>query len=100
MGKSCKNCKHYSNNYGYCTAKEKNIIDKMGATYCNIYDEKRKVTKELVKCKNCTNLNKYTWCYAKKKCINEDEQEKERRCISFKERRKKANFVKKLARKK
>lgn len=96
MGRSCNNCKYYNLNYEYCSAKETNIIDKMGATYCKTYDEKRKLVEGGVKCVYCANLNRYSWCYEKKKCINEIDQEKERRCVKFKDRRKKKRKIKKL----
>ena len=92
MGKSCNNCKFYRFNDRFCSAKEINIIDKMGATYCKSYDEKRKLSENNVKCNNCLNINKYSWCYEKKKCIDEIEQEKPRRCAKFKTKRNKCQI--------
>lgn len=83
MRRSCINCKNYSYENRYCKEKETNIIDKTGATYCEKYEERRKLESGTVKCCKCNNLNKYGWCREKKRCFNEEEREKERKCIKF-----------------
>lgn len=88
MAKSCKNCRHYSLDSGYCYEKDTTIIDKMGATYCKTYKEKRKLPRGDVKCIYCANLNKYNWCSVKKRCFDETEKEKLRQCIKFKGKKK------------
>ena len=98
MRKSCKNCRNYNWGEGYCLEKQAKIIDKTAASYCKSYYEKRNLPKGEVKCVKCININKYGWCCVKRKCFDETERIKTRRCINFKE--KKSKFVKKLASKK
>ena len=99
MRKSCKNCRNYRVGDQYCKENNIQIIDKMGATYCTQYKEKRKVPKGNVKCIYCANMNKYGWCIEKKKCFNEDEKEQERQCVKFRQRKKKQQKNKKYLKK-
>lgn len=81
--KSCKNCKNYDLNNKYCFFYHLKIIDDVSAEVCKNYKERFKEKKN-IKCLNCLNINKYGYCYIKKKCISEEEKLKKRNCKSFK----------------
>lgn len=81
--KSCKNCKKFNNITDKCYKFEVGIIDKTNAQYCKFYEEKRDI-KEKIKCCWCEKVNKYNWCYHKKRCLTDIELKKQRTCLSFK----------------
>jgi hypothetical protein len=80
--KSCRRCKEYDNKLKFCTLHKIQIEDVLNATYCKRYRANVK-TKEKVKCVNCKNINKYNYCFSKKRCFNFEERIKERQCINF-----------------
>lgn len=87
--KSCKNCKEFNNINQKCYHFNVGIIDKTNAQYCTFYEDKRKIKKDKIKCLWCKNVNKYRWCYHKKRCLTEEELEKERNCVAFSNRKNK-----------
>lgn len=80
---SCKNCKHYETCSKYCYLFKQDIIDTLSASHCKNYTEKRHLVTGKVKCYRCMYLNKYLWCYKKKRCFSYDEIHTEKKCISF-----------------
>ncbi len=81
--KSCKFCRYYKNESKYCRENKVNIIYTTSADKCTKYKDVRKLNGDKVKCYKCNNINKYSYCYVKRKCFSEEEQRKERKCINF-----------------
>lgn len=47
---------------------------------------KKKITgkiKKNVMCCDCKNMNRYGWCYERRRCYDEDERYKKRQCMKF-----------------
>ena len=89
--KSCRNCRHYRSRIRHCTKKDLHIIDCLSGDKCSAYKEKRDLKNATAMCSKCRNLNKYSYCWKKKRCFSEEEQNEKRKCIHFKryKRRKK-----------
>lgn len=81
--KSCRNCKNFDSVGIYCKLRTEYIVDIFCANVCKNYQDKRKIYEKLTKCRGCKNLNKYSWCKIKKRCFNEEEQMKIRKCIHY-----------------
>ena len=82
MIRSCNKCKKYNKLDKYCKEFKFNIVDTTSATYCKKYNSEVHIKKK-IRCANCKNLNRYGYCYEKKRCFNEEEKYKTRQCINF-----------------
>lgn len=75
--KSCKFCRYYSNKSKYCQENKINIIDTTSGDKCTKYKDIRELNDDKVKCYKCKNINKYSYCYIKRRCFSEEERQKE-----------------------
>lgn len=80
--KTCKKCFNYNKDIKYCSKFERYIVDTLSANVCKYYKGKILELKK-AKCINCKNLNKYNYCYYKKRCFDFEERIKERRCSKY-----------------
>lgn len=81
--KTCKKCIKYNKDLNYCKFYEINVLDRLSATHCSKYKDKNK-KRNKVKCISCANINKYNYCYFKRKCFDYEEITKDRQCVYFK----------------
>lgn len=76
--KNCNKCIFYKKNSKKCNKYKMLVIETdIFALACKEYTG---IKIKKVKCKDCINMNKYTWCSMKKRCFNEIERNKDRQC--------------------
>lgn len=77
----CKKCCYYSKITKRCVKFRCSVSDTaVFGMVCKKYSENK--SKE-VRCVDCLNLNKYNYCFAKKKCVDKENIKNFKHCISF-----------------
>lgn len=84
--KSCNHCTNYEAGTFSCGSHGLHITDKTQATYCGHYIESRQLFAGVAQCCRCSNMNRYGYCYSRKKCFSEEERKAERKCAGFRYR--------------